>query len=88
MRRYRVTQRPPDWRTEVLKRTEEHRPWVILDGEVRGYCTLPEGANRLPLEWTSKEAAEAWLARCYRVWGRIPLIDGEAMPYDPRKVTV
>lgn len=43
--------------------------FVILDKELSGYCTLPDGyGNLLPLEWTNRAAAEAWLNRCQRAW--------------------
>jgi hypothetical protein len=64
------------------------RPWVILDQELEGYCTLPAGSERLPLEWKSAEAANAWLARCYRHWGRVPLMFGEYEPYDANRERV
>jgi hypothetical protein len=93
MRRYRITQRPPDWRQEVTRtdealRPREARPWVILDQELEGYCTLPSGPERLPLEWQTSEGANAWLARCYRMWGRVPLMFGEYEPYDANRERV
>jgi hypothetical protein len=90
MRRYRVTQRPPEWRQEVQQTDEGRdpvapRPWVIFDGAMKGYCTLPaddDGSNLLPLEWQTANGATAWLMKCYRTWGRVPLIGGADVPYD------
>jgi len=85
MRRYRVTQRPPEWRQQVSNNPNAERPWVIFDGRVKGYCALPnEGdpSTLMPLEWRTQNGAQAWLMRCYRTWGGVPLLSGEAVPYD------
>lgn len=43
--------------------------YVIYDNELDGYCTLrTEGDNLLPLEWRSREGAEAWLWKCRALW--------------------
>ena len=56
--RYLVTQLPDQSR------------WVILDRHMWGYCTLlDDNDNLLPLQWSSRAAAEAWLRDCYRRWG-------------------
>ncbi|CAA07151.1 gp27 [Lomovskayavirus C31] len=89
MRRYRVTQRPPEWRQE-LQRTEDGnppvvRPWVIFDGAMKGYCALPDDGDPstlMPLEWVTQHGAQAWLMRCYRTWGEVPLVGGGAVPYN------
>ncbi|MEG8276368.1 hypothetical protein [Streptomyces sp. AHA2] len=93
MRRYRITQKPPDWRQEVTRNGEAppprgDRPWVILDQELQGYCTLPDGDERYPLEWRTKAGANAWLVRCYRMWGNVPLMHGEHEPYNPKQERV
>ncbi|MEU6633801.1 hypothetical protein ABZ905_36780 [Streptomyces parvus] len=87
MRRYKVTQRPGDWRSEDLSaggHRDENRPWVILDGALDAYCALPDttGSNLLPLEWHTQNGALAWLSRCYRHWGEVPLLEGDAIPYE------
>jgi hypothetical protein len=53
--------------------TADQRSWVILDREWWGYCTLPDKedpSSLLPLEWSAREGAEAWLKRCYQQWGK------------------
>ncbi|MFE9381740.1 hypothetical protein ACFYMO_00665 [Streptomyces sp. NPDC007025] len=62
MSRYQVTMLP------------DRTHWVILDRALGGYCALPDDAkddhpNLLPLEWSSRPAAEAWLRKCFRAWG-------------------
>lgn len=64
-------------RYEVTEPPERNGRWVILDRHMWGYCSLPAaqpGDGRtpdlLPLEWRSREAAEAWLNRCYLAWQR------------------
>lgn len=68
MARYVVTQLPDRTR------------WVILDRKLFGFCTLPDSGNGtdtapnlLPLEWSCRAGAEAWLHRCYIAWesGRV-----------------
>jgi hypothetical protein len=55
--RYRVTLTP------------DGRKFGILDRELYDYCGIPDGDGAvIPLEWTIKPAAEAWLQRCYRLW--------------------
>lgn len=80
MSRYKVTQLPDQSR------------WVILDKELYGYCTLPDGnGNLLPLEWKGEPAAEAWLQSCFRIWsnGIVPAPAGwqphtaQVSPWDP-----
>ncbi|MEW2498348.1 hypothetical protein AB0942_33170 [Streptomyces nodosus] len=57
MDRYRVTTTP------------DGRRVGILDMELMGWCTLPDGhGNMIPLEWRARPAAEAWLYQCYRTW--------------------
>lgn len=74
MNRYRVTL------------AADRRSWVILDLTSWGYCTLPDSTNspdghapsQLPLEWSTRAGAEAWLHQCYRAWGRgsVPVPEG------------
>ncbi|MGK4909975.1 hypothetical protein [Streptomyces albus] len=57
--------------------TPDRQRWVILDRAMDGYCTLPDAhdpTTLLPLEWRTRQAAEAWLQRCYRAWqhGTVP----------------
>lgn len=68
--------------------TPDRRRWVILDRAMDGYCTLPDTGDPttlLPLEWRSREAAEAWLHQCYRLWqtGTVPAPPGWR-PQPPR----
>jgi hypothetical protein len=59
MRRYVVAQLP------------DRSAWAILDRYLYGFCTLPDGeGNLLPLEWSMREGAEAWLYRCRVAWGK------------------
>lgn len=53
----------------VVTMTPDMRGFGILDRELYGYCTLvDENKNLLPLEWTTKAGAEAWLNMCFRRW--------------------
>lgn len=68
MERYKVTQGPA------------HKAWYILDREWWDFCSLPKddsqetpsrsGRFNVPeyLAWPTREGAEDWLKRCYRVW--------------------
>lgn len=70
MERYKVTQGPA------------RRAWYVLDRLWWDYCSLPvdpkdqapsrAGYFNVPeyLAWPTKEGAEDWLKRCYRVWGK------------------
>ncbi len=61
------------------------RPWVIFDGAMKGYCALPDDGDPstlMPLEWVTQHGAQAWLMRCYRTWGEVPLVGGGAVPYN------
>lgn len=46
--------------------------WGIVDTYINGaYCALPAGADSplpIPLEWPSKQRAEAWLYACRVAW--------------------
>jgi hypothetical protein len=65
-----VLQTAPSRRYVVTQLPDRSR-WVILDRFMFGYCTLPDGeGNLLPLEWTARQGAEAWLYRCRVAWGR------------------
>lgn len=49
--------------------TPDGRRVGILDREMYGWCTLPDGhGNLIPLEWQTMGAATAWLNQCYRTW--------------------
>lgn len=54
------------------------KPFVIYDRVLRGYCTLSDGSNLLPLEWRSYEGAQAWLFQCRTAWlaGIVPTPKG------------
>jgi hypothetical protein len=55
--------------------TPDARRYGILDRDMYAYCTLmDESKNLLPLEWETKEAAQAWLNMCYRRW---PIWEGD-----------
>lgn len=57
MDRYRVTL------------TRDGRKFGILDTEQYDYCALvDDDGTVLPLEWPIREAAEAWLYNCFRIW--------------------
>jgi hypothetical protein len=59
MDRYRVTV------------TRDARKFGILDREAYDYCALvDEDGTVLPLEWQTRNSAEAWLNRCYQLWAR------------------
>jgi hypothetical protein len=75
----------------VITQLPDQSKWAILDRYLYGYCTLPDGeGNLLPLEWTLREGAEAWLYKCRVAWGRdlVPAPDGwnalrpQASPWD------
>lgn len=51
--------------------TPDHKSWVILDLELKGYCTIPhpdDPSSLIPLEWKSRESANGWLRQCYQQW--------------------
>ncbi|WP_399559088.1 hypothetical protein OG762_52360 (plasmid) [Streptomyces sp. NBC_01136] len=49
--------------------TRDGRKFAILDRERYDYCGLPgEDGKILPLEWSTRRSAEAWLQKCYRMW--------------------
>jgi hypothetical protein len=49
--------------------TRDGRKFGILDREAYDYCGLPdEDGKVLPLEWQTRNSAEAWLQMCYRRW--------------------
>lgn len=57
--------------------------WVILDKQLWDYCSLPDPANPsepIPLEWGSKEGAEDWLNRCFRVWEKWETVKAPTPP--------
>lgn len=59
IKRYAVTRLPGD------------RRWVILDRRLSAPCALPDDQGQpVPLEWSAREAAEAWLYMCRVAWGR------------------
>lgn len=51
--------------------------FVIRDVQMRGFCSL---RGRKVLTWPTREGAERWLSRCYRMWGTSPAI-GEEPPH-------
>lgn len=75
----------------IVTQTPDQRRWVILDLHMFGYCTLPDDPgnphpNLLPLEWSTRPAAEAWLNRCFNAWakGIAPAPTGwRPLPYEP-----
>lgn len=57
------------------------KPYGIFDKYADGFCTLPAGADGvtlIPLEWSSREAAEHWLLSCRMVWasGKVSMPEG------------
>ena len=49
--------------------TGKEGAWVLLDWRLMDFCSLPkEGGGRIPLTWTNRAAALAWLQKCYGIW--------------------
>lgn len=68
--------------------TPDRRCWVIFDWQLFAYCTLDDGiGNRLPLEWSSRNAADAWLQKCYQRWATWERDGGGVVPanWRPRR---
>lgn len=58
----------------IVTMTYDRLAWGILDRYMWDFCALPDDPkdphpNMLPLEWRSRHSAEAWLQRCYKMWG-------------------
>jgi hypothetical protein len=53
-------------------------PWGIWDGWLHDWCTLANGAERIPLEWAKREQAQHWLLTCRMawVWDQVPAPEG------------
>lgn len=52
--------------------------WALLDWDEMELCSLPHTVKTkqgpkttfIPLAWTSRAAAEAWLTNCYLAWAK------------------